>query len=193
MPLCTISEFVKKLAAIPKAEFTQDGVYRFLKAHPIDPETLKPYLHFRTSHYTRNLIDKNKLYEVIAICWEKGQISQVHNHKGQHCWMAVPIGKLLVQNFRVVTGNPDGGHCELTESDKYWMDPANPGRVELDEPIHYVANPAELNQRACSIHIYSHPYDSCMVYSLERKQAMEIPLHYSSEYGVWKEKEVETV
>jgi len=191
--MCTISDFVEELRKLGKAGFTLEGVHQFLKDHPIEPESLRPFLFFRTSHYTRNLIDKTELYEVIAICWEVGQKSQIHNHKGQNCWMAVPMGKLLVQNYKVVAGNPDGGHCELAESDRYWMDPASPGRVEPEEPIHYVANPLELKQRAVSIHIYSYPYSSCMVYSLEQKKALEIPLHYTSEYGVLEPEEMEKV
>lgn len=179
-----ISDFTEELAALSKAGFTLDRVDQFLKTHPIELESLKPYLFFRSSHYTRNLIDKKDLYEVIAICWESGQRSQIHNHRGQNCWMAVPLGKLLVQNYRVIEGNAEGGYCELAESKRYWMDPMNPGRVEPAEPIHYVANPPELAQRAVSIHIYSYPYDSCMVYFLEQKRALEIPLHYSSEYGI---------
>ncbi len=191
--MCTISDFVEELRKLGKAGFTLEGVHQFLKDHPIEPESLRPFLFFRTSHYTRNLIDKTELYEVIAICWEVGQKSQIHNHKGQNCWMAVPMGKLLVQNYKVVAGNPDGGHCELAESGRYWMDPANPGRVEPEEPIHYVANPKELSQRAVSIHVYSYPYDSCMVYSLEQKRAFDIPLHYTSEYGVLEPEEMEKV
>lgn len=189
--LCTVSNFTDELRTLGKKGFTLDNVHQFLKDHPIEPESLRPFLFFRTSHYTRNLIDKNELYEVIAICWEPGHKSQIHNHKGQNCWMAVPMGKLLVQNYKVVAGNPNGGHCELAESDRYWMDPANPGRVEPEEPIHYVANPPELKQQAVSIHIYSYPYSSCMVYSLEQKKALEIPLHYTSEYGVLEPEEMD--
>ena len=189
--LCTIADFAEELREVGKKGFTLDNVHQFLKDHPIEPESLRPFLFFRTSHYTRNLIDKTELYEVIAICWETGQKSAIHNHKGQNCWMAVPIGKLLVQNYKVTAGNPNGGHCELAESDRYWMDPTNPGRVEPEEPIHYVANPAELKQQAVSIHIYSYPYSSCMVYSLEQKKALEIPLHYTSEYGVLEPEEMD--
>ena len=53
-------------------------------------------------HYTRNLIDKTPFYELLAICWEIGQVSSVHNHRDQNCWMAVPIGRLRVENYRVV-------------------------------------------------------------------------------------------
>ena len=190
--LYPIPEFVKELALLPKTKFTLEGVHHFLQTHPVQPESLKPYLFFRSSHYTRNLIEKTQLYELLAICWEVGQRSQIHNHRGQSCWMAVPLGKLLVQNYKVTAGNSDGGYCELAESNRYWMDSAHPGRVEPEKPIHSVANPLQFGQRSVSIHLYSHPYDSCMVYSLEQKRCFEVPLHYSSEYGILAKEEGET-
>lgn len=181
---CSIQDFVQELRGVSKSQFTLEGVHEFLKKHPIDPSSLERYLFFRKSHYTRNLIDKSDLYEVLSICWEMGQKSQIHNHRGQNCWMAVPLGRLMVQNYRIVGGKDGTAHCELAESSRYWMDPTHPGKVEPQEPIHSVANPADLRQRAVSIHVYSFPYDACTIYFLEQKRSLEVPLHYSSKYGL---------
>jgi len=181
---CSVQEFILQLRSLTKQEFTLEGVHQFLKSHRIHPGSLGEYLFFRKSHYTRNLIEKCDLYEVLSICWETGQKSHIHNHRGQNCWMAVPIGRLLVQNYRIVGGKDDTEHCELAPSSQYWMDPASPGKVEPQEPIHSVANPIELNQRAVSIHVYSFPYDTCTVYFPEQKRSLEVPLHYSSKYGI---------
>ena len=59
----------------------------FLQHTSVSPDTLTPYLTWDRQHYTRNLIDKTPLYELIAICWEVGQVSSVHNHRDQNCWM----------------------------------------------------------------------------------------------------------
>ena len=67
--LLSIQDFVSDLHKLPKRSF--DGVetvHQFLRAHPVDPETLSPYLLWDRQHYTRNLIDKTPLYELIAIC-----------------------------------------------------------------------------------------------------------------------------
>ncbi len=180
----SVAEFLQGLAQLSPRAFTLDAVHEFLKAHPLDPASLKPYLFFRATHYTRNLMDRRELYEVLAICWEPGQKSHIHNHRGQNCWMAVPIGRLLVQNYRVAGGQDGTEFCQLAESGRYWMDPSNPGRVEPEEPIHYVSNPAGLGQPAVSVHIYSRPYDSCTVYFPEQNRSLDVPLHYSSKFGV---------
>ena len=72
-----------------------------------------PYLNWDRQHYTRNLIDRTALYELMAICWEVGQASSVHNHRDQNCWMAVPIGRLQVENYHLVHQDLQGGQSRL--------------------------------------------------------------------------------
>src|ERR1700674_4099943 len=98
-----IEDFVSELRKFPEPSFDRtDQIARFLQSTLVAPDTLAPYLTWDRQHYTRNLIDKTPLYELIAICWEVGQGSPVHNRRDQNCWMAVPIGRLLVENYRVI-------------------------------------------------------------------------------------------
>ena len=180
----TIQDFTSELRKLPAVSFEQvDVVQRFLREHPVDPETLSPYLVWDRQHYTRNLIDKNKLYELVAICWEVGQASSIHNHRDQNCWMAAPIGTLKVQNYRVLAQDVDAGTCEIEPTGIVEMNPANPVAVDPQEPVHRVYNPAELKQRAVSLHVYSRPFDTCVVYSDQQGTCGVIKLHYTTQYG----------
>ncbi|MGB8592889.1 MAG: cysteine dioxygenase family protein [Candidatus Acidiferrales bacterium] len=181
--LMSIDEWVKKLAAIPEREFTIPRVESFVQEHHASAESLEPYLFYARSHYTRNLIYKCDLFEIIAICWESGQVSRIHNHRDQNCWMAVPVGKLRVQNFRVEQQNKQSGTCRLVPSNFYDMDADHPGVVQPEEPVHQVLNLPEFGGRAATLHIYSRPYSSCEIYSLDKGVYSDVPLHYSSEYG----------
>ncbi len=182
-PLMGIDEWVKRLAAIPAREFTLERVQDFLRLHAVQPETLKPYLFFSKGNYTRNLIFKNDLFEAMTICWDVGQASRIHNHRDQNCWMAVPIGRLRVQNFRVDGRDPARGTCRLAPTDAYEMNPDHPAAVNPLEPVHQVMNLAEFDRRAASIHVYSKPFNSCEIYSLDKGTYFDVPLHYTSEYG----------
>ena len=117
MELMTIDQWVKQLCTIPEKEFTIPRVCDFTVRKAIDPETLTPYLFYAKSHYTRNLIHKCELFEVLAICWDIGQVSRIHNHRDQNCWMVTPIGRLRVQNFRVENRDAAHGSCKLIPSD----------------------------------------------------------------------------
>jgi cysteine dioxygenase len=179
-----IHDFVSELRKFPAPSFDRtDQIAKFLESVLVAPDTLAPYLTWDRQHYTRNLIDKTPLYELIAVCWEVGQGSSVHNHRGQNCWMAVPIGRLLVENYRVISQKLEEGTCNLETADTLEMNHRHPCAVDPLEPVHRVYNPREFKERAVSLHVYSRPFDSCVVYSPEQHTCGEIKLHYTTEYG----------
>ena len=106
-PRVSIDELVRELHALPASAFdTTEEIRSLLAKMPVEEASLAPYLTWDRQHYTRNLIDKTDLYELVAICWEVGQSSSVHNHRDQNCWMAAPVGsaagrKFSCRNFRI--------------------------------------------------------------------------------------------
>jgi cysteine dioxygenase len=180
----SIDDFVVELHKCPASAFDEtSGILTFLERTAVLPQTLAPYINWNTQHYTRNLIDKTPLYELIAICWDVGQVSSVHNHRDQNCWMAVPIGRLLVENFHLISQDVERGVSQLTLSDTAEMNPTHPCAVNPADPVHRVVNPKQFGERAVSLHIYSRPFDSCVVYSPEQGTCGVIQLHYSTVFG----------
>jgi cysteine dioxygenase len=179
-----IQDFIAELRKFREPAFTRiDEIIHFLQNTPVASDTLAPYLTWDRQHYTRNLIDKTPLYELVAICWDIGQASSIHNHREQNCWMAAPIGRLRVENFRTISQDLDAGTCELETADTVEMNLRQPCAVDPVEPVHRVYNPREFNQRAVSLHVYSRPFDTCVVYSQEQRTCGVIKLHYQTEYG----------
>jgi len=184
--MVTIDEFAKRLASIPEADFTHESVLQFLRENRVDRSTLAPYLYFGSDHYTRNLILRTDLFELIAICWDIGQKSPIHNHRDQRCWMAMPYGKLQVHNFMMIKKDESKNFCELRSHGQFLLDTDSPTEVDPEEPIHQVLNLQQFNSRAVSLHIYSRPYDTCEVYDLKEKCYEDVRLINTSEYGVLK-------
>ena len=180
----SVEDFVSELRKFPPSAFNHTAeLLTFLQHNSVSPDTLTSYLKWDHQHYTRNLIDKTPLYELIAICWEVGQVSSVHNHRDQNCWMAVPIGRLMVENFHLVSQDVDHGQCHLTPTDTVEMNPAHPCAVNPADPVHRVVNPKQFGERAVSLHIYSRPFDTCVVYSPEQGTCGVIKLHYTTIFG----------
>ncbi len=180
----SIQTFVEGLRQLPEPAFDRtETVRRFLEDTPVSPESLAPYLTWDRQHYTRNLIDRTPLYELMAICWEVGQASSVHNHRDQNCWMAVPMGRLQVENFHLVQQDLQEGRCRLEPSNTIEMNLSHPCAVDPADPVHRVVNPRAFNQRAVSLHVYSRPFDTCVVYSPEQGTCGEIQLHFNTKYG----------
>jgi cysteine dioxygenase len=181
----TVHQLVDQLQALPESAFSDiERVREVLRTNPVDPESLAPYLFWDCQHYTRNLIDKTQAFELMAICWDIGQVSSIHNHRDQNCWMAAPIGKLMVQNYRVISKDLAQHSCEIVPTNLVEINPSDPCAVDPREPVHSVFNPREWNQRAVSLHVYSRPFDSCEVYSAEKGTCGDIALHYTSVNGV---------
>lgn len=175
-----IDQLVRGLREIPDSDFDCQPVYEYLSRNPIETDSIQKFLFWSPDFYTRNLIYKDDRFEMMAICWESGQVSRVHNHNDQRCWMTVPIGRLKGQNFAVDEIDESRGYCKLRETDAFEMSDCLTAKVELEEPIHQILNLAEFNDRAVSIHIYSKPYDHCISYCRDTDTFKDVKLFYTS-------------
>ena len=178
-----IEDWVKGLAAIPESEFTLPKVQDFVIRHAVRPDSLEKYCFFSNGNYTRNLVFRNALFECMTLCWDIGQHSRIHNHRGQNCWMSAPIGRLRIQNYRVDNRDASKATCRIVPTELYDLDGAHPTYVNPMEPVHEVMNLAEFSRRAVSIHIYSKPFDTCEVYYRDKGAYADVPLYFTSEYG----------
>lgn len=160
-----------------------EALTHLLNAVHIEPESLAPYRHFYDAHYTRNLVFKNDLFELLVLCWGIGHHSWIHNHRGQHCWMAVVEGTLAVRNYKRLGCDQQKRTVQLQSLPHFLISPGSAAKVDPDEPVHLVWNPPEFNRPAASVHVYSRPFDACVVYDVESGLCRDTTLHYTSEYG----------
>lgn len=179
-----INTFAGRLSEIPEHQFTDSAVLEYMCDNPVCVESLHPYLYFSQEHYTRNLILHTALFDLIAICWEIGQMSKIHNHTNQRCWMGTAFGKVQVQNYRVVRQDSATQFCELAATDRYTIGIDRPAEVDSEQPIHFVVNPPAFASRAVTLHIYSRPFEECEIYDLKSKCYETIRLANTSENGV---------
>jgi cysteine dioxygenase len=180
MQKVSVHTLIDGLCEIPNPEFVFDNVYDFLSEHPVEVDSIERFFHWSENFYTRNLIYKDERFEMMAICWESGQVSRVHNHSEQRCWMTVPVGRLRGQNFAIADIDESRGYCRLVETDTFDLSDCLAAKVELEEPVHQILNLAEFDGRAVSIHIYSKPYDRCLSYCRDTDTFKEVPLFYTS-------------
>ncbi|MFN0279400.1 MAG: cysteine dioxygenase [Pyrinomonadaceae bacterium] len=175
-----VEQMINGLCSISDDEFTCNNVYSFLGANPVDVDSISKYFFWSPDFYTRNLIYKDERFEMMAICWESGQVSKIHNHADQKCWMTVPVGRLRGQNFSITAMDETKGFCKLVETDSFEMSDCVAAKVELEEPVHQILNLTEFGQRAVSVHIYSKPFDRCLSYCRDTDTFKEVPLFYTS-------------
>ena len=109
-PRFPIGELVGKLRTLPVSAFDQiDRVRSLLAEMPVAEPSLARYLTWDRQHYTRNLIDKTDLYELVAVCW--------------------------VENFHVEFQDVEAGNCRLLASNTVELTITNPCAVDPREPV----------------------------------------------------------
>jgi len=179
----SLDAWLEGIAAIPKTDFTRDNVLRYMFQNAIDRKTLEPYVFFSSKRYARNLIFKNHIFECLAMCWDIGQASSIHNHNDKLGWIYLAQGRLFVQNYTIEARDPSRQTCRVVPTNAAQLSANNTAYVDHDEAVHKVSNLPEYEQRAVSIHVYQQPMSQCEVYSLEAGSYELVQLAYTSEYG----------
>jgi len=195
--LISIDDFIDGLRSFERSLITRDRVLDLCSSVKISDLSLAPYVFFDDTFYTRNLIYRDDLFEVMTICWQPGQKTAVHTHNGQLCWMITQRGNLAVVDYKWLgCDHPEyqnvvGIDCvagsEHTKLEVIREVEASVGGpvVTADklQTIHRLYNLSAESERAISIHIYSRPIDSCVAFDMENQRCYRRQLGYFSKRG----------
>jgi len=119
-------------------------------------------LETRPKAYTRTCAYYDDRFEVLMLRWAPGAASPIHDHGGQHCWLAVLDGTLAVENYRRTDGGEREGRAVIVPSDSAVL---GAGQVDVrSDPfdIHRVYQTG--HGPATSLHVYARPLQQFTVY-----------------------------
>ena len=170
-----LQAFITGLNALAKHNFPVPKVTAYLNTTPFQEDWLKPYMFFSEKKYTRNLLHKQPDYELLLLCWMPNQISPIHGHEGEKCWMRVEAGELYFTDY-IETNGPNDIIVEPRHSQVG-------GRGFVDGPafIHQVANRSF--QPAMSLHLYARPFAQCDIFDQDKQMKKRVDLKYDSING----------
>ena len=188
-------EFVDGIRKLSEGLITKQKIYDYLVAYEIAAADLERYKKWLPERHTRNKVFRNDMIEVMVICWPVGTVTPLHTHNGQLGWMTMIEGKLRVENYRKVDCNrPEnqqvvGLDClagatriEMEHLSDELAVPGGPlNTVDKTQTIHRILNLAEWKQPAVSLHVYSRPIDSCVVFDMEGQRCYRRDLKYDNE------------
>tara|TARA_Y100000996_G_C22048716_1_gene448189 strand:- start:145 stop:516 length:372 start_codon:yes stop_codon:yes gene_type:complete len=121
------------------------------------------------------MIYKNSDFEVLLICWSKGQMAPIHGHEGEKCWFKVISGELKIYNYKIESTNP----LKLKKIEKI---NAPAGYLDGPADIHSIKNNNE--EPVTTLHVYAKPYDICDIYDLKTNQIQRKKMNYYSIDGI---------
>lgn len=174
---------------------TSESVMEVCQDTDLDDASLAPYVHWNDALYTRNLIYRDDLFEIMTVCWQKGHKTVLHTHNGQLGWMMVNRGIAEVTNFKWQGCNASEGQnvagldclagaSELDLSRERVETCGRRGSVNAIDRVRTIHQVAVLGaEPVVSVHIYSRPIDSCVAFDLEARRCYRRQLRYYSKFG----------
>lgn len=123
--------------------------------------------------YTRSCAYADQRFEVLLLNWAAGAVSALHDHGGQHCWMQVLEGQLLVDDYLRIDAGERPGFARVEAQGSRLM---NAGDLDLRSgpfDLHRVSAPPRV--RALSLHVYAGPLKEFLIYdeSTQRCQTLQ--------------------
>lgn len=131
------------------------------------------YCRWDTKRYTRNCLMRTPNYELLLLCWEKGQYTAIHDHNDQECWMCVVDGEITEERYTLSD--------DRTSLKKVGVENCLPrGVVHINDSqaLHRLINNAP--GRTITMHLYAKPIETCLVFDQTTAQATVRNLYYTS-------------
>ena len=130
------------------------------------------YSSWSAESYTRNCIIENEKFELILICWEQGQITPIHNHDGQECWVRIIDGEFRETIYQL----DDVGELNVIRST---ISKSNDITYMIDfMGFHSLENLS--NKRSMSLHLYAKPIRNCKLFDDKTRKFVNKDLTYDT-------------
>ncbi len=170
-----IAQLVEELEACFRRDPQGRDAARALGGYAREHGDWTRFVRFDPELYTRNLVARNEQFEMLVLCWSAGQESPIHDHAGQHCFMAVLQGRIEELQYSV-PAEPGAGPLRACGR-----------RVFERGEVAYIHDRIALHrvrpyggQPAVSLHLYARPIDVCQVYDGESGAVLSKQLIYHS-------------
>jgi cysteine dioxygenase len=144
-----------------------------MKSVDIPLEDFEKYFTWNRDRYTRNSLVKTDDFELLLVCWEKGQGSVVHDYDSHMAWVRTIHGELKEERFMMFDGKLERvSSVHLGKEDFSY----------LAEPIaiHRYSNKAD--ERTVSLHLYVGPIEEWTEYDLETGEKTHKKVSHDSVY-----------
>ena len=121
---------------------------RLLGSSTVSLLELEPFIRFDPDRYADNPIRRTAAFELSCMCWEPGQSSPAHDHRGSACCVRVMQGVLTNISYGQSPAPHAGRPAELCVGGLLAMQ---------DTQTHRLANRRPPGDRLITLHAYSPP------------------------------------
>lgn len=126
----------------------------------LDPHFLQPV----EGRYARRLVhkDPNGRYSVLAMVWDKGQGTSLHDHAGHWCVECVYRGRIKVVSYSLQT-DEEADLLQFERETEIYAGPGEAGALIPPFEYHTICNAEDTP--AVTIHVYAGELDHCYIFN----------------------------
>lgn len=180
MTQAPLDSLCRELAAAFRRDARGGGVTELLARYADEHRDWCEFARFRDETYSRNLVHRDRDYELLLLCWGEGHTSAIHNHAQQSCWMAVLEGDLEEVHYREPALS-DAPGSPLVVGRTQRLTAGQVAFIEDGIALHLIRPAA--GSSGVSLHLYAKPIDQCRIYCPDTGRCEEIEMGYHSVRG----------
>ncbi len=162
------------VAALSEGERTEYA--HIIQSFNLSISDFEPFYSWSDECYTRNCIVENEKFELILLCWEKGQMTPIHDHGGEECWVKIIQGEFKETIYKM----DEAGELKTVKSSiaktgdiTYMIDFMGCHRLENIN-----------NERSISLHLYAKPIRNCQLFDENSKTFVRKEMSYDTCMGI---------
>jgi len=163
----TLNELVKALSEEDSTKYAD-----LLRTAELSADDFESCCSWSSESYTRNCVIDNEDFELILLCWQPGQLTPIHDHGGEECWVKIIEGEFKETVYK----EDDAGTLEIARTTE---SKANDITYMVDfMGFHSLENLSK--KKSLSLHLYAKPIRSCQVFDEETGELTNKDLTYDT-------------
>lgn len=163
----SVNELISALSEKDKTRYTE-----VVRSINIASSAFEPFCSWSNESYTRNCIVENERFELILLCWEEGQLTPIHDHGGEECWVRIIQGdfkETIYQEDETGILNVVKSTFSKPNDICYMVDFMGYHRLENIN-----------NGRSMSLHLYAKPIRNCKLFDESSNEFVRKDLVYNT-------------
>jgi cysteine dioxygenase len=169
----SLNELISSLSEEDSSKYTD-----IIRTMEIPTSAFKDCCSWSDDCYTRNCLAQNDKYELILLCWEKGQVTPIHDHGGEECWVRIIEGEFKEKIYKVdETGSLKAVKSAISKTGDitYMVDFMG---------CHSLENLSDT--RSMSLHLYAKPIRNCNAFDEALGKFVNKDLEYTTVFNIEK-------
>lgn len=173
-----IAQLAESLQRVRTGDGTTAEVVRWLRASSQAAASIPmPKAHDVRRAYTRTLLYKNDLFEILALHWQPNAVSAIHDHGGALCWLSVAHGTMGVENYLRTDKGSVQGYAAITLEGREELEP---GAVDYRQDDVHLHRCVARDSGTISLHVYAHPIERFHAFDERARTCFEVTSTYDA-------------